>query len=184
MGNHRFVAAGAVLLALLFGFPEQGNARQWRATPTSQAQEYVFIDDDRSESELVMIMWISPEILERSSENEAARSMLQEYVLVGVVHVNISDMVEFTFTTPTGVLLQTANGEQRQPLAENSLPPLVAGTLSVLKASFAQGIGAMGQGFRWHVFHGAGIDSCQKGIFWIAYAGERYDYETPIPGCP
>ena len=27
------------------------------------------------------------------------------------------------------------------------------------------------------------INDCEKGVVWVHYAGERYEYETPIPGC-
>jgi len=52
-----------------------------------------------------------------------------------------------------------------------------------LQAVLPKAFGPMGQGFRWFVFAGGAVHACEAGLS-VAYDGETYTYETPIPGCP
>jgi len=83
----------------------------------------------------------------------------------------------------TQIVDHRLKGEARQPLRDGALPPAVTGIIATLQAAYSQALGALGQGTEWYVFEGKGIDSCQKGAFWIYSAGEQYGYATPIPGC-
>lgn len=178
------LATHALLLALLYGIPEGADARQWRMTPSAQAQEYSQIIDQRSNREIVIVWWVAPEVLEDDSPGtEQARSILQQYMLVGVAHVRISALGQFKYQEPTGLLVQLPNARARRPLDKTTLPPAVAGVVSVMGATFSQAMGQFGRGVHWYVFDGKGIESCRKGAFRIAYAGEQYGYVTPIPGC-
>jgi hypothetical protein len=180
----RLVASSVLFLALGFGVLAVATARQWRTTPSGEAREYVKVIDQRSKNELVLVYWVAPETVEGNSpEIEKARSVLREYMLVGVAHARVSPAGQFTFERSGGVLIQTADGKNRQPLSDGALPPVVIGMLSTFQAAFSQALGQFGQGIRWHVFEPKGIGSCQKGAFWVYYAGEQYGYATPIPGC-
>jgi len=53
-----------------------------------------------------------------------------------------------------------------------------------VQAILQKSIGPMGQGFRWFVFEGGAVHACETGGLSVAYDGETYTYETPIPGCP
>lgn len=78
--------------------------------------------------------------------------------------------------------LETSDG-RRAPLGDDSLTPGGIGLLAGLKAAMSQGLGELGEGLHWFVYDADGIDSCEDGILWLAYGGERYEYRTPIPGC-
>lgn len=180
----RIAVFSVLLLTLGYSLPGTVAARQWRTTPSAQALDYAQIIDQRSKGELVLVFWVAPEIVDGTSpETERARSVLGEYMLVGVAHARISLAGQFTFERPAGVLIQTADGKARQPLSDRALPPAVTGIISTFQATFSQALGQFGQGTHWHVFNGKGIESCQKGAFWVYYAGEQYGYATPIPGC-
>jgi hypothetical protein len=184
MRTWRFAISGLLLLTLGYGLPGTVAARLWRTTAAAQAVDYAQIIDQRSQREIVLVFWLAPETVDGNSpEVERARSVLEEYMLVGVAHARISAAGQFTFDRPAGVLIQTADGKARQPLDGRTLPPAVAGIISTLQASFSQGLGQFGEGTLWQVFDGKGIQSCQKGAFWVYYAGEQYGYATPIPGC-
>ena len=99
------------------------------------------------------------------------------------VHGHFSPLGQITFTTHTDVTLRTKKDEIRQPLVKEGLPPAVMAGVSVLEALFSQALGKLGQGAQFYVFDGTGIDSCQEGGFWVSYADEEYNYDTPIPGC-
>lgn len=178
------LATHAMLLVLLCCIPGGVDARQWRMTPSARAQEYSQIIDQRSTGEMVIVWWVAPEVLEDSSPGtKKARSILRQYMLVGVAHTQVSALGQFTFQTPRGLRVRPSNATARLPLDKTTLPPAVAGVVSVLESTFSQAMGQFGRGVHWYVFDGKGIGSCRKGAFWIAYAGEQYSYATPIPGC-
>jgi len=142
----RIVASSVLLLALGYSLPYTVVARQWRTTPRSQALHYAQIIDQRSKTELVLVFWVPPEIVDGNSpETERARSVLREYMLVGVGHAHVSPAGQFTFERPTGVLIQTADGKARQPLNDKALPPAVIDMIAMFQAMFSQPLGPFGQ---------------------------------------
>ncbi|MFQ5953926.1 MAG: hypothetical protein ACE5JZ_02560 [Kiloniellales bacterium] len=180
--SRRQVAA-VLLPALLWGLAAQAEARQWKPEPQDQAVEYAQIIDRRSETETVVVMWLAPEILEKTTESRTIRSVLKIYAIIGIGHASASPAGKVEFTVPKGVLVETGEDQVRQPLDQETLPPTVSATISSLGELLAQGMGAMGQGMVWFVFDGKGLESCREGGFRVVYADEAYDYETPIPGC-
>ncbi|MFQ5839648.1 MAG: hypothetical protein ACE5HK_02890 [Candidatus Methylomirabilales bacterium] len=180
----RSLLVGILIFTIGVSLPASGSARQWRASPSAQAQEYTQIIDQRSRTEVVFVWWIAPEIVDEQSPNaERARAILREYMLVAVARANVSPLGQFTFDSATSPLIQTPDGKARRPLAQRTLPPAVTAVVSMMQAVFSQALGQFGQGVQWYVFDGKGIESCGKGALWVAYAGEQYGYATPIPGC-
>ena len=180
----RFCQLIFLVLSLMI-VAEHAHARKWKPKPHELASEYSMISDMRSRTELVIINWVAPEgVAEGSPGYETGRQILREYMLVGVAHANFSLTGRADYKSPEGLSVQPANEQPRPPLARETLPPAVVGLLAGIQAFFSQAMGSIGQGFHWFVFDGKGIRSCDKGSFVIAYAGERYTYDTPIPGCP
>ncbi len=175
--------AAVLLPALLWGIAARAEARQWKPPSQDQALEYAQIIDRRSDRETVMVMWLAPEVLEKSAESRIFRSVLRVYTIIGVGHANASPAGAWTFTVPEGVHVETGTDQVRAPLDRATLPPNIAGTISMLGELLAQGMGAFGPGIVWFVFDGKGLESCQAGGVRVVYADERYEYETPIPGC-
>ena len=173
-----------LLAAILSTASLTAMARQWKATPTTLAQDYVQIVDSRSQREIVLILWLSPQIVDDSPANAAAKEVLSSYVVVGIIHADISTLGRFAFRTPENVALRTAGGAERKPLDQSEVAPAAAGIVTVMQNVFSQALGPMGEGTRWVTFDAARISSCEEGVFWIDYDGEQYDYRTPIPGCP
>ncbi len=175
--------AAILLPVLLWGVAAGAQARQWKPPPQDRAIEYAQIIDRLSDRETVMVMWLAPEILDKSTESRAFRSILRVYTIIGIGHANASAAGAWTFTVPEGVHLETGTDQVRAPLDRATLPPNIAGTISMLGELLAQGMGAFGQDIVWFVFDGKGLESCGEGSFRVVYADERYEYETPIPGC-
>ena len=173
---------GICLLFLLAGIGD-ADARQWRATATTLARDYVQILDQRSANELVLEFWLAPELLEATPENNNARELLAQNLVLAIMHADISNTGVFTFRTlaPPPIATQNAN---RLPIAEQNLDPASVGIITSMKVAFTRALGKLGQGTHWFVYDGKGIMSCERGVFWVVYAGERYEYRTPIPGCP
>lgn len=158
------------------------DAREWRASPVSQAMEYLQIIDRRSPSEGVLVLWMSRDALSNTPEFKIGRALLAENLVFSVAHWDVSTTGDFSFREIVPPVLETPSGT-RMPLDEDELNPAGAGLRAGLKAQIAQAFGDMGKGLRWFVYDADGVDSCTEGILWLVYGGERYEYRTPIPGC-
>ena len=94
----------------------------------------------------------------------------------------MTDLAQFVFIDPDDVVLQTRDKKSRRAISNTDLPPLVLLTKELIQQALAQGLGPMGEAAVVKVFDAESIRDCQEGIFWINYDGERFEYETPIPG--
>jgi hypothetical protein len=177
-----FVALG--LIAVISLSPvDTGDARQWSLSRTAQALDYTQILDDRAEDETVVVQWVTPEVWEQL--DAAAERMLRDYAVVSVVHYKVSSLGEIESYVPNGVRILESDGvTARTALDEANLPPALQGFLVAYSGMAKRGYGNIGSGFAIFVFDSVGIHSCKPGAFWVEYAGVKYDYRTPIPGCP
>jgi hypothetical protein len=179
-----YFIVSVILIIFMLIVPGRADARKWRVKPSDLAADYSQIIDQRAGNEVVVIYWVAPETMDASIQNvEAFRSMLRDYIIVGAAHGTASQTGRLNFRVPEGLVVQSGDGKARQPLAKETWPPLVTAFSTVIQNFMSQSMGQLGEGFNWFVFEGKGIESCGKGRFWVAYAGERYNYETPIPGC-
>ena len=179
---NRFLAI-ALIGGLFLSTPHGSYARQWKPTKTSQAQEYLKIEHQKSENELVLVMWIAPSFIENIPEYEVAREALSEYVMILLAHAHISSLGQWSFTEPKDVVIESGDNDIRQTVPEGRLPPLVSATTEMLSKVLGQGLGALGQNSVTYVFPGFRIHDCQEGVLWVIYDSERYEFITPIPGC-
>jgi len=176
-----FTLAAALLVAAV---PGVADARPWKPTAEALALDYAQIIDQRSPNEMVLVMWLAPEIVADDEESDLARQILADYLVVAVVHGDISDLGQITFRKVASLDARTFGNTSLAPLDTGGLPPAVTGVISIMQGMFTQALGAMGQGTNWFVFDGSPVTSCGTGGFSIPYAGEVYEYATPIPGCP
>ncbi|SRR5581483_1291063 len=178
------LVASLVFLIVGLSAPQDAAARKWRIAPTDLAGDYSQIIDQRPDHDVVVIYWIAPETMNPAMPNvEAYRTMLREHLIIGVAHGTPSNSGHLAFRVPEGVAVLTGDGKARQPLAKESWPPMVNAFSAMIQNFMTQSLGQLGEGFHWFVFEGKGIESCGKGRFWVSYAGEKYNYDTPIPGC-
>ena len=183
MSFTRYFAVTVLLALLQFPAADYALGRQWRQTPSGLAMDYTQIVDDRSVTEQVMVWWFVAEIMNTKSEIEEFRSIMGKYVMLGVLHFDISAQGEFLFRNPEAVVVSADDGISRAPIEFEKLPPFVIGFVTVMQTMASQAIGNMGQGIHWFVFESKGIDSCKTGKVLVFYDSETYDYQTPIPGC-
>ena len=176
------LAIGLLIFAL--SLPWTSEARKWRVRPHDLASDYSQIIDHRPGNEVVVVYWIAPETMDANMSNvDAIRTMLREHMLVAIVHGSATKAGRLDFRVPETPILEDGERKQRQPLAKENWPPMVTAYSELMERFLTQSLGQLGEGFHWFVFDGKGIDSCNKGRFWIQYAAERYNYDTPIPGC-
>ena len=172
-----------MLSLIVCGGSHEVAARNWKPSPAAAMIDYTIITHLRSPREQVFVWWIAPEIVKVYQETTEVPKMLREYLLVGVAHVDVSRTGTSSFRTIKGVKIKAADGTMLQPLPEAATPPEIASLSTHNRSKFVQLLGQVGQGLQWFTFKNKGIDSCKSGRFWIVYAGEEYEYKTPIPGC-
>ena len=176
-----------ILVSLLFfviGMPEIGAARKWRVKPNDLAADYAQIIDQRPGNEVVVVYRIAPETINQDMPNvEAIKAMLKEHMLVAIAHGSATPAGRLDFRVPQNPVLEDVDRKQRPPIEKENWPPMVTAFSTLMQSFLTQSLGQLGGSFHWFVFDAAGIDSCGKGRIWLQYAGERYSYDTPIPGC-
>lgn len=175
-----------IVLAILAGSWNMGSeawARKWKPSPAIAAQEYLAIEHNLSEKEFVTIIWMAPEYFEDTAENKAIRDLFQKYLVVGVMHGSINQFGEWTIEKPLGVTADKGHSQPLASISQEDKPPLLITTIEFLKRIMAGGLGQLGGGIEYFVFDGTPVKSCAKGTVWVTYLSERYEYQTPIPGC-
>jgi hypothetical protein len=171
----------ACTLAVLLSTVCPSHSRAWpRGGPT--ASDYLLINDNRGGGEVVLVYWIASPMMPAASQ--AARDLLDKYIVIGVVHARGNKEGNFTFDQPRTLEARGAQDEPLQSLDMNTMPPAVVGTLAALKSTFSRSLGAFGQGMQWFVFDSGSVHSCLKGGMAVLFADEKYTYVTPVPGCP
>lgn len=177
----RLPLAAAVLLAGLVA--TAAESRVWKPSPMALAHDYLILQHQRSSTEIVLVLWVAPPIFEDTAENALMRELTADYTMILVAHANVKKYGTVEFTDASEAVLETATGKRRHPIDPHDLPPLVAMLHDSLPGLMAQVVGPLGQNLQPLVFDGAGIDACAKGGVWLHYAGERYEFLTPVPGC-
>jgi len=158
------------------------QSRPWKPKPNALALDYAQILDQRSTRDSIVIWWLAPPMMERASVE--AQELLDKYVVVGIVHAHMLVGGSMSFDPIETIEASDGSGSPLTQLTGDNIPPLAQGTLAALQAILQKAIGPMGQGFRWFVFEGGAVHACEPGGLSVAYDGETYTYETPIPGCP
>jgi len=112
---HRLFAALIVLaLALAAG---GGGAREWKPTAQSLAENYAQIVDRRSPHEVVFVMWLVPELLPDGPESALARQILDDYLVIAVIHADVSELGEFSFRKVEDLTVNTETAGRRRRTA-------------------------------------------------------------------
>jgi hypothetical protein len=158
------------------------QSRPWKPKPNALALDYAQILDQRGTHDSIVLWWLVPPMMERASVE--AQELLDKYVVLGIVHAHMLVGGTMSFDPVEGVEASDSDGTPLVLLTGDNIPPLAQGTLATLQAILQKAIGPMGQGFRWFVFEGGAVHACEAGGLSVAYDGETYTYETPIPGCP
>jgi hypothetical protein len=158
-------------------------ARDWKKTPESAAMDYLMITDMRSNEDIVMVWWLAPESLPATTA-QVVKDFLSQYLVLGVNHVLMSTLGAPSSVEESLPELTSYSGASLRHIPTSKLAPSLQAGVAALTVSIQAITGPMGAGMKWYVFGGSGIESCEKGGVSVSYAGERYTYDTPIPGCP
>jgi hypothetical protein len=142
---------------------------------------YLQIVDSRDGRDVIMIWWLAPPMFDETARTSLL--VLDQYFVVGFVHGQVNTGGTITYDSSDAPVVTGNDGVPMKLLTSDAIPPTVTGLLAGVQASLGQSIGALGKGIQWDTFTGP-ARACSKGNISIAYAGETYTYDTPIPGCP
>jgi len=142
------------------------------------------INDNRGHGDIVMVMWLAPPIAEKGPTTQVARDLLDKCVVIGVVHAHVANDGNFAFDQVTDIQAADGRDQPLNSLNVNTMPPSVVGVLAAVQSLFARSMGALGQGIHWFAFDSGSVNACTKGGLAVSFAGEKYTYDTPFPGCP
>ena|ERR1039458_3910297 len=171
------------VLVVLLSAVSPAQSRTWSRNPTNLAQDYVLINDNRGNGDVVLILWLAAPMIQSGPSTQAARELLDKYIVIGVAHAHASKEGTFTFDRTATLEANDGSGQPLKSLNADTMPPSVVGTLAAMQSAFGRSLGAFGQGIQWFAFDSGTTHACTKGGLSVIFAGETYTYDTPIPGC-
>jgi len=173
----------ALALGLALTIAADASARAWKPDAKSAAQDYTQIVHHKTDTDLVMLWWLAPQFLPPTSQSAPLAQLLDEYVIIGIVEAHISP-TRTVFDPIESLNVADGNGMALKALSSAEMPSTLANGLVILQRVMTQSAGPLGQGIHWFVFERGAVHSCGIGALAVAYGGELYTYDTPIPGCP
>lgn len=175
----KWICAVAALMMTTAAMPAQ--ARLWKPEREALAQDYAWITDVRKSHEVITVFWMAPPL---APSSPTFQLILERYVIVGVSHVKQDPVTGKAESTNLDTV--EARGSDGKPLTlleGDKVPPAVAAVISGSGGTARQAMGVTGTGMRFFAFEAGDVRACGKGRLSIAYVGETYIYDTPIPGC-
>src|SRR5665213_951132 len=169
-----------IVFAIFFSTAASLQSRPWPRN-ASNAADYLIINDNRGNGDIVLVFWLASPLIPASASQQAARDMLDKYV---VIHAHTTKDATFRFDhAPTPEITGAKN--ERLPLLDmDPMSPTIAGALATVKIAFSQSLGEFGKGIQWFVFANGSVNPCSNGGMAVQFENEKYTYVTPVPGCP
>jgi hypothetical protein len=182
---HSFLKRARWIFIAFAAFLSTAPALQSRPWPRNapNAADYLIINDNRGGGDIVLVLWLASPLIPPSGQ-QAARDLLDKYVVIGVVHAHTSKEATFTFDRAGTPEVTGAKNERLQLLDLDTMSPAIVGTLATVKAAFGHSLGEFGKGIQWFVFANGSVTPCVKGAMAVQFENENYTYVTPVPGCP
>lgn len=158
-------------------------ARSWKTSPTSLAQDYLTIIDNRGGGDQAIVMWLSSALLPDSPQTQGARELLDKTVVLGVVRGKAEKDGTLKFLSDLTVVAKGADGKPLRAILKDETSPAMFGALATIQTMLGRAMGPFGQGIKWLTFDAGALKPCEKGVLAVEFADETYTYETPLPGC-
>src|SRR4051812_8462302 len=170
------IAVGLSVLSLLISAP--ASARLWNPTPQQLAQEYSSIAHNKGGTAgRVVIQWIASPAFTGN-----VQTLLDRYIVVVMSHSTIAPGGLQQFEDMGGVQVTDAAGQALTEIPRGEAPPVLIGMLAGLEANLSQTTQGKGKS-KIMIFQPGTVRACDKGGLAVLYAGEKYTFETPMPGC-
>ena len=172
-----------IAFAVFFSTALSLQSRPWpRNAPN--ASDYLIINDNRGNGDIVLVFWLASPLIPASAGQQAARDLLDKYVVIGVAHAHVTKEATFTFARTGAPEITGTKNDRLQMLDLDGMSPAIVGALASVKAAFSQSLGEFGKGIQWFVFANGSVNPCSNGGMAVQFENEKYTYTTPVPGCP
>jgi hypothetical protein len=171
-------------LVALLSAVAPAQSRPWSRNPINLAQDYLTINDNDGRGDIILIIWIAPPMVPSGPTTQAVRDLLDKYAIIGAVHAHASNEGTFTFDKITDLEVADGSGQPLKSLSADTMPATVTGLLATLQSVYGRSLGAVGQGMQLFAFDSGAAHACAKGGLAVSYGGQKYTYDTPVPGCP
>ncbi|MGH7025610.1 MAG: hypothetical protein ACREEB_18770, partial [Caulobacteraceae bacterium] len=137
---------GALVPVLIHASPPAAG-RPWKPTSQALALNYAEITHQRGAHDVVIVMWLVPQILGVASEE--TKELLDKYALIGAAHGHM--LVGGAMSYDANSQLQAADdrGNALVLLTGDKIPPTAQGVLVTLQGALKKIIGPMGEGIQW-----------------------------------
>jgi hypothetical protein len=169
----------AFVLSLTLACIGPAAARLWNPTPVEMAQDYSSIVHNKGPAGgRVLIQWLSAPGFPAG----AMQATFDKYVVIIVGHTTTSPAGTMEHHEIGAVEVTGLSGEALKEIPPNDIPPGIVGMLAGLEATMRQSSQGRGK-MKSLVFVGTTVRACEKDGLAVTYAGERYVFETPMPGC-
>jgi hypothetical protein len=153
------------------------QARPWNPTPQQLAADYSSINHSKGAAGNVSVRWIASPAF-----TGTLPMVLDKYVVVTVMHSTLSPL-GIVYEDVGGVQVTDLGGQALKEVTRDDIIPTLVSYLAGLEATTRQATGGKAK-LKALVFESGSVRACDKGGLAVTYAGERYTFETPMPGCP
>jgi hypothetical protein len=183
---HQFLRRARWIFIAFAVFLSTAASLQSRPWPRNapNAADYLIINDTRGNGDIVLVFWLASPLIPAAPGQQAARDLLDKYVVIGVVHAHATREATFTYDRTAAPEVTGAKNERLPLLDLDAMSPAIAGTLATVKTAFSHSLGEFGKGIQWYVFGNGAVNPCSNGGMAVQFENEKYTYVTPVPGCP
>src|SRR5580692_953859 len=96
---HSFLKPARWIFTAFVVFLSTAASLQSRPWPRNapNAADYLIINDNRGNGDNVLVFWLASPLIPAASGKQAARDLLDKYIVLGVVHAHTNKDATFTF---------------------------------------------------------------------------------------
>ncbi|MBA2589455.1 MAG: hypothetical protein H0U98_12615 [Alphaproteobacteria bacterium] len=171
----RAYAWGLALLVLA----APAAARLWKPTPPQVAMDYATISHIKGTEGRVIVTWMAAPLVPAPT----MQPLLDRYVVISIVHTRQGAGGAVTWDDIEGVQVTDGNGQALKEVTPDTIPPSLVGMTASAEAAMRQSTQGKGK-MHWGIYEAGAVNACRPGKLVVAYDGEQYSWDTPMPGCP
>lgn len=168
----RAVIAVSLMLAAL----SPASARLWKPTPQQQIADYLSITHNKGDGNVVVVWMASPLVA------PAAKPVMDKYVVLSIVRTRRGTDGTAVWDDVQGVQVTDGAGNAMKEVPADQMPPILVGMIATSEATMRQTSQGKSKVF-WGIYEAGTVNACQRGKLNIAFEGETYNFDTPVPGC-
>ena len=171
----RVYTLGLALLVLV----APADARLWKPTPQQLAMDYAAITHIKGTEGRVIVSWMAAPLV----SGPTVQPLLDRYIVISIMHARSGAGGVVTWDDIEGVQVTDGNGQALKEVTADAIPPSLVGLTASADASMRQSTQGKGK-LHWGIYEAGAVNACRPGKLVLAYDGENYSWDTPMPGCP